>query len=166
MIAKMTSDKNQAYRLQVGAMDDNTLQAEMGQVAAELANIRAAMEELRQQAQELEEPDLSDVATALDFLSKPAVIDNEALQKARILEFNLAKRQAILNNEKRGRDRRAAYIAVAAHLRKNREVLEAAAAVVNDNLALSGRLAVPAQIDGRFPASVQQALKFADTFEK
>lgn len=163
MIARMTITQNQQLQQRASTLDDETLQKEMGQVALELANIRAAIAELGDHGQ-VEEPDLSDLTAALEYLSQPVVFDTEAMRRAKILEETLIKKQIIFSNERRGRERRAAYIAVAAHLRENRKTLNAAAAVVRDNLALAGRLGVPAQIDGGFPLSVNQALKYADTF--
>lgn len=164
MIAKMTSEQAALYRQQAAGMNDKDLAAELGQVAAELANIGAAMEELRQQDQELEKPDLSDVATAIAFLSKPAVVDNEAMQRARIVEYNLQKRHGILSHEKRGRDKRAAYGQVAAHALEHGEVLLQAAEIVARNQELAGRLAVPGFLPAFHPNVVKRALDQARAF--
>ncbi len=161
MIAKMNSDQAREYQLAVAAMDETTLNSEHGRVASELANIAGALEELKNE--ELQEIDLSSPDAALDFLRQPPAQNNEALQAARIVQGNLQKQLILLNNERRGRARRAAYHQVATHLRENRATLEAAAAVVRENLALSGSLGIPAQVDAGFPLRVDQSLKFADS---
>lgn len=162
MIAKMTSEQAAAYRQEAAAMDDQALDAELGRVGLELANIQTAVAEVR--GREMETPDLGDVAAALAFLEAPPAQNNDAIQAARVIEYNLQKQHGILSHEKRGRDKRAAYGRVAAHALENEKVLLRAAEIVAENQAMAGQLAVPGFLPAFHPNVVKRALDQARAF--